>query len=110
MAEPLFTTEVALTARQAHALAVITEHQPIRSEDLGARLHAWRHLSQGTGHPADEYCDWCTSAGREVGEALHRRGVVRYVLRKGWMLAREMSQDRVTSSQLRDGDPWPEGF
>lgn len=114
MTEQLFTldssAETALTGRQAHALEVIRRHQPVRSDILGAHLHAYRRANGGRGHGADTFCEWCTSEGRSVGEALHKRGLARYVLREGWRLASNEGVTSKSSSQLDANDPWPKGF
>ena len=76
------TPEVSLTDRQALALTLIREHAPIRSEVLGA------YLCERTGrHSRLDACQWCTSNGRAVGEELHRKELVRYVRRSGWVPA-----------------------
>lgn len=114
MSEPLFTLDTAagngLTDRQAHGLEIIRRHQPIRSDQLGAHLHAYRQANGGKGHSADAFCDWCTSEGRSVAKALQKKGLARYVRRKGWVTADEQAPIDRRSAQLGLDDPWPEGF
>lgn len=111
MSEPLFTLDgaagVSLTDRQAHAFRLIRARQPVRSDALGAELHAYRHANGGNGHQADTFCDWCTSEGRSVGEALQRKGLVRYARGAGWMLTGDQAQPE-PSVQIGAADPWPE--
>lgn len=110
MTEPLFTLEqqtiASLTPRQAHALKVIEARQPIKSDDLGCELHAYRKSNGGHGHSTDSYCDFCTSEGRDVGDALARKGLVRYARGAGWMTVGE-DVEQGPSSQVRIDDPWP---
>lgn len=110
MSEPLFTTDaggVTLTDRQAHALRTIREQQPIRSDALGAHLHAYRQANGGRGHHAYETCDWCVSEAKSVGDALAKRGLVRYVRGQGWVTG-DYEAPKAASSQLGVGDEWPE--
>ena len=113
MSEPLFTSEPELTDRQAHALDLIRRYEPIRSDDLGAHMHAWK-LGQGfRGHTVTATCDWCTSEGKSVGDALTRKGLVRYVRGHGWVTAGwrpPLLMDEQSSSQLGPDAPFPEGF
>lgn len=75
-----------LTARQANALAIISRLQPILSDELGAHLHAYRHAHGGGGHSADERCQWCSSEGTNVGQALARKGLATRRRGIGWTL------------------------
>lgn len=138
MAEQLsLTGATTLTDRQAYALGIIAARQPIRSDDLGAHLHAYRQDQGGKGHGADDTCDWCTSEGKSVGDALAAKGLVRYVRGKGWVTAdwkgefakvdegrwEERDTDgsfvgrhattreaEKASAQLGTDEPWPEDF
>lgn len=105
---------ITLSDRQAHALQVVTARQPIRSDDLGAELHAYRLANGGRGHAVGEWCDWCTSEGRSVGDALAAKGLVRYIRGAGWVTSSYATSDDVekpeASAQLGPDDPWPEGF
>lgn len=105
---------VKLTDRQQKGLELITARQPIRSDDLGAELHAWKLANGFRGHAAYATCDWCVSDGRSVGDALAGRGLVRYLRGKGWVTSSFGTSDDVgkpeASSQLGPDDPWPEGF
>lgn len=76
----------ALTDRQQLGLEFIAQHQPVSSDELGAFLHQDR-LERGLkGHGRDERCDFCTGEGREMGEALKRRGKVIRKKTIGWVL------------------------
>ncbi len=112
MSESLFTTPPTLPDRQAHALKLIRHRQPVRSDELGAHLHAFRQAHGGNGHPADETCDYCVSEGRSVGEALAKKMLVRYVRGEGWVTVEWQGsgpgQVVPASSQLGVDDPWPE--
>lgn len=85
---PVTPPDVKLTARQRKALDTIAAHQPIRSDELGAYLHP---------HGPDKRCDWCTPSGREVGEALKRKGLVEYEREAGWKLARNTDSNEGAS-------------
>lgn len=62
-----------LTDRQQRALELITEHQPVASEELGRLLGARER--------------WRKSSGREVARALKARGLVRESRKHhGWTL------------------------
>ena len=117
------TGATTLTDRQAHALGIIATRQPIRSDDLGAHLHAYRLEQGGRGHTASDTCDWCTSEGRSVGDALAAKGLVRYVRGKGWVTLTHDGQSDASGfstsddvekaeapSQIGRDDPWPADF
>lgn len=74
--------ETKLTARQRFALETVGRYQPIPSDELGAHLCARRGK-----HAADVRCEWCSRAGREVGAALRKKGLVRMRREQGWTLA-----------------------
>ena len=81
---------VELTQRQAQALALIREHAPIRSEDLGWRLRELRG-----GRPTGAEFD--ASNGRKVAEALDAKGLVAYVRREGWVPADRRQAQRASA-------------
>lgn len=66
----LFPLPPVLTNRQQRALDAITRAGwgGLASNDLGAHVHA---------HPDDGRCEFCGSAGSELGKALRRKGLVR---------------------------------
>lgn len=105
---------VSLTDRQAHALTIIEGRQPIRSDALGAELHAYRQANGGKGHSADTFCDFCISEGRSVGDALKKKGLVSYVRGDGWTVAGADTNPATSdgksdsSTQIGVDDPWPE--
>lgn len=94
-----------LTARQQHALETIARMQPITSDELGAYLHSYRRAHGGKGHAADERCEWCSSEGNDVGQALARRGLVNRKPTVGWCLPGWKPEADDLSSQNRDGIP-----
>lgn len=89
-----------LTERQAQALAIIRSRAPLRSEDLGAALRELRGLRESG-------AEFDAGNGRAVAEALHAKGLVRYVRRSGWVpaewKAKRGGYDPTTA-------PLPEGF
>lgn len=94
------TPEVALTDRQAFALTIIRQHAPIRSEVIGA------YLCERTGrHSHLDVCEYDTGNGRDVAESLHRKSLVRYVRREGWVLAGHAKAGK-PSSQLTEIPEW----
>lgn len=100
-----------LTPRQQLALAHIASRQPVATDELGAVLHEHRRATGGKGHGRDERCDFCTSEGRQMGEALRRRVLVRYRRGAGWTLPDYRPGDHLPSSQNATGpDGFPEGF
>jgi hypothetical protein len=102
-----------LTDRQAHALEKITDagYDGLHTDELGAIVHAF------TGkHPADQLCEWCGSAGLEVGKALRGKALVQQRRRKSvggdavmvWTIAGKLNPPRAVPDP--DTDIWPEGF
>lgn len=75
-----------LTDRQQLALEFVASHQPVTSDELGAFLHQDRLARGLKGHGSDERCDYCAGEGREMGEALRRRGRVIRKKTIGWTL------------------------
>lgn len=77
---PGLETTPALTERQELALTLIRELGPLTSQDLGWRLRELRG-GRPTGAEFDQ------SNGRAVGDALAKRGLVRYRRSEGWVAA-----------------------
>ena len=100
-----------LTPRQQLALATIAVRQPVSSDELGAILHHDR-LERGLrGHGVDERCEYCAGEGREMGEALRARGLVRHRRDAGWTLPDYRPGGQLPSFQNAAGpDGFPEGF
>lgn len=100
-----------LTARQELALAFIAKTGTVSSDELGAVLHEDRRARGGRGHDRDERCDYCATEGADMGRRLRELGLVtkRRGVDGGWCAANDESQHEETS-QLGEGDPWPEGF
>jgi len=98
-----------LTERQAFALDVITRLGPLSSEELGARLHAWRAERGGRGHGSDERCQWCPSEGASAGRMLAGKGLVKRRRGEGWVPA-AYETPREPSAQLGADEPWPKDF
>ena len=71
--------EPKLTERQELALTLIRELGPLTSTDLGWRLRELRGL-RPTGAEFDQ------SSGREVGDALAAKNLVRYRRGEGWVV------------------------
>lgn len=70
-----------LTGRQQLALEFVAANQPVSSDELGA---AWcEHRGK---HSAETRCDWDGKAGREMGSALRKRGLVKFKRDSGWVL------------------------
>jgi hypothetical protein len=59
-----------LTDRQQRALDLIRAAgwDGLRSDELGAALHAGKH-------PLNQPCDFCLTAGQQAGDALRRKGL-----------------------------------
>ncbi len=74
------------TERQQFALDTIRRLQPLATDELGAYLHQYRLEHGGRGHGSDERCPYCQGEGREMGEALKRKGLVVYKRTLGWTL------------------------
>lgn len=105
--------EPKLTERQKHALEKITDagFDGLHTEELGAIVHAF------TGkHPSETLCEWCGSAGLEVGKALRGKQLVQQRKRKSaggdavmvWTVAGKLDPPRAAPDP--DTDIWPEGF
>lgn len=84
-----------LTERQRFALETIGRLGPIPNDELGA----WLCSRRPRGHPPDQRCDWCTTTGRQAGEALRRAGLARR-RQAGWVVVGSVG-DRPT------GEPRP---
>lgn len=96
----------ALTPRQQHALETIAKLQPVASDELGAHLCSWAGK-----HTIDHRCPWDGPNGRQVGDALKAKGLVRYRRGAGWTLPDYRPGDHLPSSQNATGpDGFPEGF
>jgi hypothetical protein len=88
-----------LTARQELALTLIRELGPLNSQDLGWRLRELRG-----GRPSGAEFD--QSNGRAVGDALARKGLVRYVRGEGWV-SNEYAPEPTPSAQLGPDEDLP---
>lgn len=60
-----------LGKRQQFALQLIRDNDGLTSDEVGARIHAWR----GKHHP-DSRCDFCGQEGKSVLRSLRARGLV----------------------------------
>lgn len=111
MSQPLpgLGPAVTLRPRQALALNYIAQNAPVRSDELGAWLHADRMQRGGRGHSDGERCDYCNSEGAQMGRALAAKGLVRRRRGEGWVPA-SWQPPREPSAQLGPDDPWPAGF
>jgi len=79
-----------LTERQARALAVIQDQQPISSERLG----------QSLGGPAY----WYEANGKDVAKALRRKGLVKYSRNAaGWVLPEWKPERKSSQGELPKG-------
>lgn len=102
--------DVLVTDRQRFALEHISAHQPIPSVELGAVLHQERALRGGSGHPANETCDWCATEGRSMGKALRAKGLVRGRRGAGWVLVGFRGSTRIHGGYDPVTAPFPDGF
>lgn len=84
----------ALTPRQQTALEHIAAHQPVASDELGAHLCSWAGK-----HTVDHRCPWDGPNGRQVGDALKAKGLVRYRRGAGWTLPDYKPGDHLPTSQ-----------
>jgi hypothetical protein len=100
----LFPLPPHLTDRQQRALDAITAagHDGLTSDELGEALHQ---------HGGDTLCEWCGSAGHEVGTALRAKALVKQRRRKGPGGDHYMVWITVDAKPERDRvDDFPEGF
>lgn len=101
-AQPLFgdpQPSVKLGPRQRVVLAALQARGELRPDEAGALAHAARGS-----HPEDARCEWCTVDGRDVLNALRRKGLAR---REGgvWLPAAAADAGHDPASS-----PWPDGF
>jgi len=92
-------TQPKLTDRQEHALTVIQQAGAagVHTDELGAAVHAW----QGR-HGSDDICEFCASAGQELGRALRAKGLAQQRRRKAvggdtvtvWTVAGRLPRER----------------
>lgn len=83
---PGLQAEPLLTPRQRFALAFVrAAGGPVSGELLGAALHEYRMSEGGRGHRADTRCRFCGQEGKDVGHALMRKGLLRYLRGEGFV-------------------------
>lgn len=72
-----------LTPRQEVALDYVRRHGAVADDELGALAHSI--LPQGSRylHSPDTRCRFCGDAGRQIGEALERKGLIVWE-RRAW--------------------------
>jgi hypothetical protein len=100
----LFPLPPSLTDRQQRALDAITAtgYDGLTSDELGQALHQ---------HVDDTLCEWCGSAGHEVGNALRAKELVKQRRRKAPGGDHYMVWITVDAKPARDRvDDFPEGF
>lgn len=76
---------VTLTVRQEACYALIRHFGNATDDELGAVAHSMLPQDSRYLHHPDSRCRFCGDAGRAIGEALERKGLVKWE-RSAWRL------------------------
>lgn len=92
--------DVSRWPRLSFGYTLIRERGPIASDEIGAEWCAARGK-----HSADVRCEWDSQAGKQIGQALRKRGLVLFKRGEGWYVpgVRRASEP---SSQMGPDDEW----
>lgn len=72
-----------LTPRQEAALELVRRHGAVADDELGALMHSLAPQWSRSLHHPDERCRYCGDAGRQIGCALERKGLIVWE-RRAW--------------------------